>query len=126
MNQHAGKTTQDRMEALAHEWIEAWNAHDLDRIMSHYADDIVLTSEIAQRRLNDPRGTVTGKEALRAYFGMGLEARPDLHFTFRRFYRGVNSLVLEYVAADGRLGAEFMVFDQDGRVCRVAAHYTHA
>ena len=30
-----------REEALgfAREWVAAWNAHDLGRILSHYADD---------------------------------------------------------------------------------------
>ena len=71
-------------EAFAREWIEAWNAHDLERILSHYAEDIVLTSPIAARRLGDPRGTVRGKAALRDYFAQGLAARPDLRFALRR------------------------------------------
>lgn len=27
---------------FAHEWIAAWNAHDLERILAHYADDVEL------------------------------------------------------------------------------------
>src|SRR5207302_4356035 len=26
-------------EAFAREWVDAWNAHDLARILSHYTDD---------------------------------------------------------------------------------------
>ena len=32
---------------FAREWIEAWNSHDLDAILSHYATDVVLTSPVA-------------------------------------------------------------------------------
>ena len=31
-------------ESFAAEWIEAWNSHDLDRILSHYTDDFVMSS----------------------------------------------------------------------------------
>ena len=27
-------------EHLARDWIESWNAHDLERILWHYADDL--------------------------------------------------------------------------------------
>ncbi|HEX5049396.1 MAG TPA: nuclear transport factor 2 family protein, partial [Gammaproteobacteria bacterium] len=36
--------TQDFAQTFAHEWIDAWNSHDLDRILSHYADDFVMSS----------------------------------------------------------------------------------
>lgn len=26
-------------EHFAHEWIEAWNSHDLEAVLSHYSDD---------------------------------------------------------------------------------------
>jgi len=63
---------------FAVEWIQAWNSHDLDAIMSHYDDDVVLTSPVAAQILNRPSGTVEGKVALRDYFRRGLEVYPDL------------------------------------------------
>ena len=29
---------------FAREWIEAWNSHDLPKILSHYAEDFALTT----------------------------------------------------------------------------------
>jgi ketosteroid isomerase-like protein len=110
-------------EAFAKDWIEAWNAHDLARILSHYAEDVVLTSPIAARRLADPRGTVRGKEALRAYFAAGLAARPALRFTLQRIHHGVGSLCLAYKTEDGRRAAETMEFNDAGEVARVVATY---
>jgi len=27
---------------FAREWVEAWNCHDLDKIMTHYAEDFEM------------------------------------------------------------------------------------
>ncbi len=111
------------MEAFAAEWIAAFNAHDLDRILSHYADDVVLVSPIAVERLGVADGAVRGKAALRDYLARALGPGSRLKFTLRRCYAGVGSLVLDYERHDGRRGAEMMEFDRDGRVSRVVAHY---
>ena len=59
---------------FAQGWVEAWNSHDLDAVMSHYAAEVVLTSPTAARLLGDPSGRVAGKAAVRSYFERGLEA----------------------------------------------------
>jgi ketosteroid isomerase-like protein len=28
-------------------WVAAWNAHDLERVLSHFSDDIVFSSAVA-------------------------------------------------------------------------------
>ena len=33
---------------FADDWIQAWNSHDLEAIMSHYAPEVVLTSPTAK------------------------------------------------------------------------------
>ena len=60
--------TEEEARSLAAHWVQAWNSHDLDDIMSHYAEAVILVSPVASRVLNDPSGTVKGKHALRAYF----------------------------------------------------------
>lgn len=35
--------------AFASNWERAWNAHDLDAILAHFADDIVFSSPVAER-----------------------------------------------------------------------------
>ena len=30
----------DFSERFAKEWVAAWNAHDLDRVLSHYENDL--------------------------------------------------------------------------------------
>ncbi len=31
---------------FAKEWLESWNSHDLDRILSHYSDDLEITTRL--------------------------------------------------------------------------------
>ena len=111
-------------DAFAADWIAAWNRHDLDAILAHYADDVVFTSPFAVRLTGD--GTVRGKDALRAYFAAALTKFPDLHFRLRHALPGVNSLVLVYDSVEGLLAAEAFEFDASGKVCRVNCHYCPA
>ncbi len=115
-----------RTEALqfAHGWVRAWNSHDLDAVMSHYAPEVVLTSPNAIKLLGDPSGTVAGKEAVRIYFARGLEAFPNLSFELLDVMWGVSSVVLYYVNQKGTKTGEFMEFDANQKVFRVVANYT--
>ncbi|HEY7067818.1 MAG TPA: nuclear transport factor 2 family protein [Chloroflexota bacterium] len=116
--------TEERAQALAVEWIAAWNAHDLDVILAHYADDVVFTSPFVGRLMGAGQDTVHGKAALREYFARGLAAYPDLAFELRTVLVGVDSVTLYYRSVGGRLAAEVMQLDAAGRVARVLAHYT--
>jgi len=109
---------------FAADWIAAWNSHNLDAILSHYSPDVVLTSPVAAKILNDPSGTVRGKAALRNYFKVGLEAYPNLRFDLQDVMQGLSSVVLCYVNQKGTKTAEFMEFDDSGKVIRVVANYS--
>ena len=108
---------------FAADWVEAWNSHDLNRVLSHYEEDVVLTSPRIKLILGNDDGTIRGKAALRDYMGMALKKIPDLRFTLDRVFSGVNTVVLEFHTTDGRHGAEFMEFGPNGLVSRVSANY---
>ena len=116
--------TKDETRKLADHWIAAWNAHDLDLIMTHYDDIVELTSPVAARLLGIPDGKVVGKENLRAYFRRGLEAYPELHFQLADVLCGLNSMVLYYANQNGTHTAEFMELSATGIVTRVVANYS--
>jgi hypothetical protein len=116
--------TPQQAREFADHWIAAWNSHDLDDILSHYAPTVTLTSPVAANLLNDPSGTVSGKEALRGYFGRGLKAFPNLTFVLHDALSGINSVVLYYTNHKGTKTAEFMEFDANGKVIRVVANYS--
>jgi ketosteroid isomerase-like protein len=112
------------LTSQAQEWIAAWNAHDLERILAHYSEDVELISPFVAKLTGKSEGVVRGKAALRDYFARGLQAFPTLRFDFIRLYSGVGSCVLEYRSVNGLLSAELMEFDEHGKVRRVLAHYT--
>lgn len=111
-------------QQFAKEWCEAWNSHDLDSIMSHYAEDVVLTSPTAARLLKDPAGLVNGKNALRNYFEVGLQAYPNLRFEVLDVTCGVSSMIVYYSNQNGAKVSEYMELGHDGKVTRVIAHYS--
>jgi len=89
--------------AFADDWVTAWNSHDLDRVLSHFTDDVVFTSPVAARFLDGSDGVVRGKAALRAYWAEGLRRIPDLYFEVVGVYVGVYTLAINYRNQLGRL-----------------------
>ena len=116
--------TTSEARQFAQTWIAAWNSHDLDRILSHYSENVTLASPAAAKLLNDPSGTVTGLPALRAYFQRGLEAFPNLHFELLDVFAGLTAIVLVFKNQRGTRTAEFMEFDAGGKIVRVIANYS--
>lgn len=114
----------EQAQNFAQEWIEAWNAHDLERILHHYHDDIEFTSPFIAKLSDDSNGTLRGKDALRSYFARGLAAYPELHFELKQVLLGVESVTLYYISVNNLSAAETMLFDDEGRVFRVLAHYS--
>jgi predicted ester cyclase len=126
MESSTGETamTKDEAWSLANHWVEAWNSHDLDLIMTHYDDAIELTSPVAARLLGTSHGKVVGKANLRAYFQRGLEAYPELHFRLENVLWGVNSVLLYYTNQKGTHTGEFMELSATGKIARVVANYS--
>src|SRR5581483_1346746 len=115
--------TDTKVRKFAKEWIEAWNTHDLDAIMSHYAAKVTLTSPMAARLLDKDSGTVVGADALRGYFKKALDVYPELSFELLDVLWGISSVVLYYRNHVGAKTGEFMEFDDEGKVGRVVANY---
>jgi len=116
--------TKDEVYAFAAEWAAAWNAHDLDQIMAHYEDDVVLISPVAAQLLGASDGKVSGKSNVRAYFQKGLEAYPDLCFRLNDILWGFGSVVLYYENQKGTHTGEYMEISPRGKVSRVVANYS--
>jgi ketosteroid isomerase-like protein len=101
---------------FAEEWESAWNSHDIDRILTHYTDDVVFQSPYVVHRFQEPTGEVRGKDALRNYWESGLEQQPDLRFTVEDVRVSVDTLVVNYRNHLGHAASEVLRF-RDGLVC---------
>lgn len=107
---------------FAEDWVAAWNSHDLDRILSHYADDFEMASPYIAALAGAPGGKLKGKPAVRAYWAKALGLMPSLRFDLVAVLPGVDSVVVYYRGVRG-MAAEVFFFDAAGKVARAAAHY---
>jgi len=104
------------------EWVEAWNEHDLDKIMTHYAEAFEMTSPVIKQIMNEPTGKIKGKKEIRAYWEKALKMNPNLHFEIIKSFSGANSVVIHYKGHRG-LSAETFFFNSEGKVISAHAHY---
>lgn len=109
-------------EQFAQHWVESWNAHDLDLILSHYTDDFEMHSPLIAERMGVQESKLTGKAAVGEYWAKGLAAKPVLHFELINVFCGVGSVIIHYKGRKG-LVAEIFHFNDDGKVFRASAHY---
>jgi hypothetical protein len=92
-------------------WVTAWNRHDLDALLSSFADDVVFTSPVAAKLIEGSGGVVRGKDALRVYWAEGLRKIPGLRFEVVAIYIGIDVIVINFRNQDGRLANEVLRFD---------------
>jgi SnoaL-like domain len=71
--------TRDKAIALAHHWIDSWNAQDVESVLSHFDDAVRFTSPRAAEVTGI--GVVEGKEALRAYWRAALALVESIRFS---------------------------------------------
>lgn len=110
-------------QAFAEAWVAAWNANDLEAVLSHYADDIVFVSPNSSRYTGDPTGRVEGKAALRDYWAKALTV-PGLAFTLRGVYAGPDGVAIRFFSSrTGAEAVEVVRFGADGLVHDSAAYY---
>jgi len=115
--------TREFADHFAKEWIDSWNSHNLERILSHYTDDFEMASPYIVQIAGEPSGVLKGKAAVAAYWAKALGHMPTLQFELHSTLMGADSLVIYYRGARG-MAAELFFFDAHGKVAKACAHYT--
>jgi len=111
-------------KAFAEQWVNSWNSHNLEDILSHYAEDIEVTTPMIKMALGSGNGTLKGKEAVSAYWGKALEKIPDLHFELYEVTQGIDSIALYYKSVMNKKAIEVMFFNDEEKVYKMYAFYT--
>lgn len=111
-------------KAFATEWINSWNSHDMEDILSHYAEDIEITTPMIKMALGVDSGSLKGKAQVADYWSKALKKLPDLYFELYEVTSGVNSIALYYKSVMNKNSIEVMFFNEEGKVNRMFAHYT--
>jgi len=109
--------------AFARAWEAAWNAHDVEAVLAHFAEDVVFTSPLAEQVIPGCGGVVAGKAALRHYWTTAMARSPALRFTVTSVYVGVDCLLIGFRNERGVDRFEVLRF-RDGLV--VEGHGTFA
>lgn len=121
--------TGDEADSFVAEWMAAWNSHDVERILEHYADDVEYFSPfiaaLAQPDGPGADGRLVGKDAVRAYFAAALEKYSELHFDPpMHVAAGAGSVSFVYQSVKGLTAVETLVFAAGSRiVARAHCHY---
>lgn len=119
----SGTIDRDFARAFADDWSRDWNAGDIERILSHYADDIEVWSPLIVARGFSAEGSIRGKSLLRAYWSVGLSLDPPLRFEVKDVFVGVNSITILYRSVGRKLVCETFFFDRQRRVVRAVVNY---
>ena len=96
---------------FAEQWANEWNSHDLDRVLAHYAPEVIFRSQVAARVVPESGGVIHGLEALRDYWATALAQVPDLHFEIVDAYAGVSTLVIRFLNQHGVVRCEVLRFE---------------
>lgn len=116
--------TKEFATAFAQRWVESWNSHDLDKILSFYSEDFIIETPMALLLYPQSGGTVIGKSEVRNYWTIGLEKNPLLHFELLDVLLGVNSLGMHlFNAASNKKSVELVCFNEDMEVYRSIVTY---
>ena len=107
---------------FADEWIEAWNSHNLENVLSHYTEDFTMNSPVIVQMQGIASGKINGKENVGKYWEAALAKFPNLHFELITVLKGVNSVTLYYKGHRG-FSAEVFFFNDCGLVYEAFAHY---
>ena len=109
-------------QAFAEEWIAAWNARDLDKVLAFFAEDAVFSSPLAAKVVPESGGTVRGKAALRDYWSAALAQNPDLDFELTTLHAGIDVLLIGFRMNGGADRIEVLRF-RGGRVVEGCGTY---
>jgi hypothetical protein len=114
----------DNAFLFANEWISAWNQRDIERILSHYSDDVRVFSPLIVERMGLPEGYLHGKSALRDYWKPSFSLTPPLFFQLIDIFLGVNSVAILYENVGRRLVVETFTFNRNMKVSSVVVHWS--
>jgi ketosteroid isomerase-like protein len=121
--------TDGEADAFVADWMAAWNSHDVERILRHYADEVEYWSPFVAA-LAEPGGPgadgrLAGKDQVRAYFTAALGRYPELHFDPpATVAAGAGGVSFVYRSVNDLTAVETLIFAPGTRlVARAHCHY---
>lgn len=89
--------TAEQNKQIAVKWFEAFNAHDLEKLLSLYHDSAKHYSPKLKVRHPETNGLVEGKTALRAWWKDSFERLPSLRYEVQQLTADEEQVFMEYI-----------------------------
>jgi ketosteroid isomerase-like protein len=90
-------TAQNDLNIIAAKWFEAFNEHDLDKLLGLYDENAQHYSPKLRIRQPDSNGIVRGKAALRAWWQDAFDRIPSLNYTPTTLTANSGRVFMEYI-----------------------------
>jgi hypothetical protein len=85
------------LNSIATKWFEAFNEHDLEKLLRLYHNDAQHYSPKLKIRQPESNGMVRGKEALRAWWQDSFNRLPSLQYTPTTLTANDERVFMEYI-----------------------------
>lgn len=108
---------------FATNWIQSWNNHEIDSILSNLTDDVEFHSPLIQIINFNTIGIINSKQELKKYFEIGLSSYPNLKFTLLKVFSGSNSVAIYYESINNKEATEVFFLNNNGQAFKVYCHY---
>jgi len=82
---------------IAWKWFEAFNRHELERLLELYDDNAAHYSPKLKIRQPETNGYVKGKDALRAWWQDAFDRLPTLHYVVTSLTANDERVFMEYI-----------------------------
>lgn len=89
--------TAEILQSIAFRWVDAFNNHNLELLLSLYDDDAEHFSPKLKIRQPETNGLVVGKAAMRTWWQDAFERLPSLHYKLKTLTANGDRVFMEYV-----------------------------
>ncbi len=83
--------------SIAHSWFEAFNSHNLEKLLSLYDDDAEHYSPKLKIKHPETNGLVVGKNELRSWWQEAFDRLPSLHYKVTSLTSNPERVFMEYI-----------------------------
>jgi hypothetical protein len=110
-------------QQFAEEWLDAWNTHDIDRILESYAESFIMISPTVKEITGHNFGFLCGKDELKNLYFKIFEDIPDLKLNLMAIAVGIKSLTIYYSSSNYQLTVDVFEFDSKWKIYKSHAYY---
>jgi ketosteroid isomerase-like protein len=87
----------EQNKQIALKWFEAFNDHDLEKLLSLYSDKAEHFSPKLKIRMPETRGLIKGKPALMEWWQDAFDRLPSLQYEVKKLTADEEQVFMEYI-----------------------------